>query len=279
MISVSSKLFQSKLFLSLLSFFFFSASAPVLSQEQWIDFVVEKDSSMMTVSLDLQYYMQKPNYKNLVLVGTRFEPCMKNGFPLPDALEDLYSFSDSIAAVINQQTKNTLVGILTYKCLGFDVYYVKDTIDIRDKVEKTVIRNFYTRKTYLTVKEDKSWDYYFNFLLPPGLSEDFIIDQKYLFDLVLQGDDLQGLRKVRHWIYFNKLKQRLKMSEKLENLNFSIDSIKYHRGSKWPYEIQVSRQDSIAPQHIFDLTTMMKILTEKYQGSYDGWGTELIIEE
>jgi hypothetical protein len=204
---------------------------------------------------------------------------MQNGFPPPEALDDLYSFSDSIASVINRKTKNTLVSILTYKCLGFDIYYVKDTIGIRDGVEKIIRQKFSSQRTYLTIRRDKNWEYYFNFLLPPGLTEDFIIDQKYLFDMVLQGDDLQGLRKVRHWIYFNKLKQRLKMSEKLESLNFSIDSINFYRESKWPYEIQVSRMDSITPVQVLDLTTMMKILTELYQGQYDGWGTEPVIKD
>ena len=274
MISISLRIFKFKLLHCLFGLFFFSVSSTLKSQEQWIDFVAEKDSSMMSVSLDLQYSVQKPNYKNLVLVGTRFKPCMSNGLPLPDSLDYLYTFSDSIAALINQSTKNKLIGILTYKCLGFDVYYVKDTIGIRDKIEKTVLENFTDEMTFLTIKKDKNWDYYFNFLMPAGFSEDFLIDQKYLFDLVLLGDDLQGLRKVRHWIYFNKLKQRMKMSEKLESLNFSIDSIKYHRESKWPYEIQVSRMDSITPTHIYDLTTLMKILSENYMGRYDGWGTE-----
>ena len=278
MISIRLKTFKFKLLHCLFGFFFFCLSPVLLSQEQWIDFVEEKDSHMMAVSLDLQYSVQKPNYKNLVLVGTRFNPCMSNGLPLPDSLDYLYSFSDSIAAVINRSTKNKLIGILTYQCLGFDIYYVKDTVGIRDKIEKTVLDNFTDEKTYLTIKKDTNWDYYFNFLMPAGLSEDFLIDQKYLFDLVLLGDDLQGLRKVRHWIYFNKLKQRLNMSEKLESLDFSIDSIKYHRESKWPYEIQVSRMDSITPVHIYDLTTLMKILSEKYQGRYDGWGTNPRLE-
>lgn len=279
MISVSSRRLGFKRLVSLYGFLLFIAVAPLRSQEQWVDFVVEKDSGMMSVSLDLAYYMQKPNYKNLVIVGTEFKPCMDNGFPLPEALDGLYSFSDSIAAEINQKTKHRLVGIMTFRCLGFDVYYVKDTLGIREGIESAVRRNFYDKQTYLTVREDKNWAYYFNFLLPPGLTEDFLIDQKYLFDLVLQGDDLQGLRKVRHWIYFNTLKQRLKMSEKLETLNFSIDSIKYHRDSKWPFEIQVSRMDSVTPSYIFDLTMMMKILSEAHQGMYDGWGTQPVFKE
>lgn len=276
MISVTSNLIGYRLFLVFSAVCFFSAAHSLVAQEQWIDFVVEKDSNMMSVSIDLRYYIQKPSYKNLVIIGTGFKPCMGNGFPSPESLDSLYSFSDSTAAVINQKTKNELIGILTYKCLAFDVYYAKDTLGIREGIEKMVHENFIGNTPYLTIKRDQNWDYYFNYLLPAMITEDFLLDQKYLYDLVLQGDDLQGLRKVRHWIYFNKLKQRQKMAERLESIKFSIDSINYDRNRNWPYELQVSRMDSITPDNISDLTSLMKILSETYQGQYDGWGTELI---
>lgn len=279
MISVTSNFVGQRRFLCLLGFFLLSASPALMSQEQWIDFVVEKDSNIMSVSLDLQYYMQKPNYKNLIIVGTSFKPCMNNGFPLPDSLDDLYSYSDSTATVINQVTPNELIGIMTFKCLAFDVYYAKDTVGVREGLKKLIDNNFSSNKTYLTIRRDKDWEYYFNYLLPEPLTEDFLMDQEYLYDLVLQGDDLQGLRKVRHWIYFNKLKNRLKMTERLESIKFSIDSIRYDRNSKWPYELQVSRMDSITPKRISDLTTLMKILSAAYQGQYDGWGTDLLEKE
>lgn len=131
----------------------------------------------------------------------------------------------------------------------------------------------------MTLKQDRNWDYYFTNLLPVNLSEEFLIDHEYLNNLVLLGDDLQGLRKVRHWIYFKNLKQRIKMSEKLESLKFSLDSIKFNRESQFPYELQVSRMDSITPAKVSELTTLMKVLSQVYQARYDGWGTEVIPKE
>ena len=254
--------------------FLLYAPSRLSAQEQWVDYVVERDSNMMTVSLDLKYYLRKPNYKNLVIVGTRFKPCMNNGFPLPESLDYIYSFSDSTAALVERITQNELVGIVTYKCLAFDVYYVKDTIGIRDGIESMAQEVFSENGTYLSIKNDRNWQYYFEYLLPAGMSEDFLMDQKYLYDLVLQGDDLQGLRKVRHWFYFKKLKHRQRLSERLESLKFSIDSINYIRDRNLPYELQVSRMDSIIPSKISGLTSMLSILSEIYGGYYDGWGTE-----
>ncbi len=279
MISVTLSLFKARYRQISLAFFIFIASLSMHAQDEWIDYVVAKDTGVLSVSMDLKYYVQKPNYKNLLIVGTEFRPCMKNGFPEPDSLDGLFSFSDSTAAVINRVTRNELVGILTYKCLAFDVYYVKDTLGIRENLGTMMQRGFENSELYLTLKRDRNWDYYFTNLLPVNLSEDFLIDHEYLNNLVLLGDDLQGLRKVRHWIYFKNLKQRIKMSEKLESLKFSLDSIKYNRERLFPYELQVSRMDSITPKKVSELTMLMKVLSQVYQARYDGWGTEVIPKE
>ena len=223
MISVTLSIFKGRYRQFLPAFFIFIASFSAHAQDEWIDYVVVKDTGVLSVSMDLKYYVQKPNYKNLLIVGTQFKPCMKNGLPEPDSLDGLFSFSDSTAAVINRITRNELVGILTYKCLAFDVYYVKDSLGIRENLETMMQRGFENSELYLTLKQDRNWDYYFTNLLPVNLSEDFLIDHEYLNNLVLLGDDLQGPRKVRHWIYFKKLKQRIKMTEKLESMKFSID--------------------------------------------------------
>lgn len=279
MISVTLSLFKARYRQISLAFFIFIASLSMHAQDEWIDYVVAKDTGVLSVSMDLKYYVQKPNYKNLLIVGTEFRPCMKNGFPEPDSLDGLFSFSDSTAAVINRVTRNELVGILTYKCLAFDVYYVKDTLGIRENLGTMMQRGFENSELYLTLKRDRNWDYYFTNLLPVNLSEDFLIDHEYLNNLVLLGDDLQGLRKVRHWIYFKNLKQRIKMSEKLESLKFSLDSIQYNRERLFPYELQVSRMDSITPKKVSELTTLMNVLSQVYQARYDGWGTEVIPKE
>lgn len=279
MISVTLSIFKVRYRQVLPAFFIFIASFSAHAQDEWIDYVVAKDSGVLSVSMDLKYYVQKPNYKNLLIVGTQFRPCMKNGFPEADSLDGLFSFSDSTAAVINRITRNELVGILTYRCLAFDVYYVKDTMGIRENLGTMMERDFKNAELYMTLKQDRNWDYYFTNLLPVNLSEDFLIDHEYLNNLVLLGDDLQGLRKVRHWIYFKNLKQRIKMSEKLESMKFSLDSIKYIRERQFPYELQVSRMDSITPKKVSELTTLMKVLSQAYQAQYDGWGTEVIPKE
>lgn len=264
--------------LPLILVLFLSLIIPAYAQEDWVDYVTEKDKGVMSISLDLSLDLAKPRYNNLVLVGGQFVNCMDNGFPTEEGLQDLMDFSDSMANTIDQVTSNRLVGFITYKCMGFDVYYVKDTVDLRNNISSVIDENFSDLQTYIEIKKDKSWVYYNDYMFPRDFSAQFLVDQNYLHSLVLQGDDLQGLRKVNHWIYFKSLKKRNSFEKNVKNLKFSLDSIAYIKDRNYPYELIFSRQDSISPASIYRLTSMLRSLSAPLNGQYDGWSTEVKTE-
>lgn len=266
-------------FLALCLGFFLFPDAPVNAQEDWVEYISMKDKGVMSIAIDLSVDMSKPNYKNLLIVGTRFKSCLKNGFPKDQGLDELFNFSDSTSAVINKSTRNRLVGIITYQCMGFDIYYIKDTLEVRTNLNKVIDDHFKASETYVNIKRDKTWKYYYSYLYPPNFSLEFIYNQDYLRDLVLQGDDLKGLRKVNHWMYFKNVNKRNKAGDQLKKLKFSLDSISYKKESKLPYELQISRKDSIDPESILQLTTMLRLLGGSFDAKYDGWGTELKVKD
>lgn len=265
-------------FLALCLGFFLFPDTPVNAQD-WVEYISMKDKGVMSIAIDLSVDMSKPNYKNLLIVGTRFKSCLKNGFPKDQGLDELFNFSDSTSAVINKSTRNRLVGIITYQCMGFDIYYIKDTLEVRTNLNKVIDDHFKVSETYVNIKRDKTWEYYYSYLYPPNFSLEFIYNQDYLRDLVLQGDDLKGLRKVNHWMYFKNVNKRNKAGDQLKKLKFSLDSIGYKKERKLPYELKISRKDSIDPESILQLTTMLRLLGGSFDAKYDGWGTELKIKD
>ena len=245
------------------------------AQDDWIEYVSIKEKGPMSVSLDLKLDLIKPNYSNLLIVGGQFKNCLNNGFPSEDSLDKIFAFSDTTLVAIDKITKNRLAGYITFQCMTFDVFYVKDTLNLRAELNKTFDDNFPRVKTVIEIKRDKNWSYYNSFLYPRNFSSEFLIDQDYLHDLVLQGDDLQGLRKVNHWIYFKSVEKRNHMGEALKKLNFSLDSIAYQKDRQFPFQLTISRQDSILPMSIYDLTNMLRSLSASMNGLYDGWSTEV----
>lgn len=215
----------------------------------------------------------------MLIVGGQFQDCYKNGFPHKESLESLFAFSDSTAATINKITDNRLTAFMTYQCMGFDVFYVKDTVGLRTALTKMLEANFPANRPYVKISRDKSWGYYRNYLYPRDFSAEYLIDHDYLHDLVLQGDDLLGQRKVYHWLYFKNVEKRNLFGKKMKNLNFSLDSIAYRKNNTMPYQLTISRQDSIDPLNVYKLTSMLRGLSGSMSGQYDGWSTEVILKE
>lgn len=250
----------------------------VVAQESWIDYVKMGDKGVMTVSVDLRFANEKPNFKNLLIVGTRFRSCLKNGLPKEEGLNELYAFSDSTSTVINKNTKSVLVGIITTRCMGFDIYYVKDTVDLRANLNRVIRKNFNEADTYFDIAPEKLWAFYYKSLYA-DFSIESLFNQIYLYDLVLQGDDLKGLRKVNHWLYFKNVKSRNTAGMRLKTLKFSLDSIAFKKERDYAYKLVISRKDSIDPYSILKLTSLLRTESARYKGQYDGWSTELKVSE
>ena len=264
----------------LLLVFLFSYSFQMLAQEEsWETYIKKAETNLMEVTVNMDLYYERPNYKNLLIVATKTKHCYKNGFPKPIGLEEFYTFSDSLAFKIQKLTKNKLAGILTYKCTGFDIYYVNDTTNLRYEINTVIERNFSNKQNYVIIRPDKKWTYFSETLLPTDLSNDFFINQEYLSQLAQTGDALDQPRIINHWFYFNNSKKRGKFIEKAKILSFSIDSVTYKKEKRYPYQAVISRKDSVHPKSISAITKVLKQLSKRYYGTYDGWEMETILKE
>lgn len=266
-----------KLLLTLILIFL---TVSINAQENWESYIVEKDKGPMAISLNMKYDYARPNYKNLLITGRHTSKCYKNGYPNEEGLETLYVFSDSIANTIDEVTKNRLVGIITYQCSGFDIFYVKDTTNLRDKITDQIKTNFKKSKSYLQLEADKKWKYYHDSLFPKDLSEEFFINHDFLTGLVYNGDKLQQPRKITHWFYFRNEKKRKRFIGKIRALDFTVDSLNFKKKRDYNrYELQVSRKDSITPKSISKLTRALREFANILYAEYDGWSAPLITDD
>ena len=245
------------------------------AQDDWGNYVIEKEKGIMSVTVNYKYMLGKPNYKNLVLVGKRTSKCFKNGMPNAEGLEEIYDYSDAVADIIVKSSKkNRLVGILTYQCTGFDVYYVKDTINLRNKIDSLYKNKFTDSKNYLVINRDKKWQYYKDVLYPKDVSDSFFMSQDLLSQLFLEGVDLTQKRKINHYFYFKKDKNREQFLEKIKTIDFKVDSLKFDENNDFPYELQIHREDELYPTFMAELTKVLKSLALSNVGYYDGWGID-----
>ena len=251
----------------------------IYSQSDWVNYLIGKEKGLMSVHVDLGLNFIKPNYSNLLIVGSKCDGCMSNGFPTQSGLDQLYTFSDSLSLAIKRVTNNRLVGILTYQCYGFDVFYVKDTTNLRKEIKKMISDNFSRTKTHILIEYDRAWAYYYYDIFPLNAPNDFFTNHEYLGEMVSQGDDLKELRMVTHWLKFKKEKKRLKFIDEVEVLQFNVEVLSTGKDNSYPYELEIWRIDRVDPKSINKLTNLLKALAIKQVGIYDGWGAEVIINE
>jgi len=261
--------------------FFFTLSLSIQSQNeaQWTTYVKALEKGPMTVLVDLNTQYRKAGYNYLVVVGTNTKKCLANGYPNFDGLEDLYEFSDAAATIIEKNTSNFLVGVLTYQCSGFDAYYVKDTANLKSEMNALFKAAYPTSKNYLLVEKDRQWNYYRNELFPNDKTEDFFTNNDLLNLMVNEGDDLTGKRMIRHFIHFKRERNKDKFVKLMEEIDFTIDSTAYHKEREYPFELMISREDAIHPLAIEELTQGLIKFASALYGYYDGWETEVIVKE
>ena len=58
-----------------------------------------------------------------------------------------------------------------------------------------------------------------------------------------------------------------------------MDSVNYKKKRSYPYELQVSRKDSINPNSILKLTKTLTSFANLLYAEYDGWSADLIKED
>ncbi len=243
------------------------------SSQDWATFIRQKDKGPMVITSNLFYnFVGRPNYKNLLIVGTTSRNCKKNGYPDELGLSKFYLLSDSIAVKLDQLTKKRLVGIVTYQCSGLDIYYIKDTTGVKNTIKSYLEYNYALSKNYLLLEYDKKWQYYKENLVPKDVTDRFFINNDFLNQLVIDGDNLEGKREISHWINFLSEKRRQKFLDRIKPLKFSIDSLKTLRRSPYKYQVKISRKDSINPNSISNLTAVLEKLSTFHYGLYDGWG-------
>lgn len=265
--------------LVLILFFVGSIFQTNAQDESWETYLKRVDDYLMEVTVDMDLYFERPYYKNLLIAATKTKHCYKNGFPKPTGLEEFYTFSDSVAFKIQKHTKNKLAGIITYKCIGFDIYYVKDTTNLRSGINSILEKDFSNSLNYLTIQPDKKWEYFSKNLLPTDISNEFFINHEYLTELAQTGDALDTPRKMHHWFYFNNIKRRNKFIDRAKVLKFAVDSVVYKKEKRYPYQVVLSQTDSVHPKNISLVTKLLKHLSQRYYGMYDGWEIEAILKE
>ena len=236
----------------------------------------EKGPGSVLINMSLKGSAPNRNLPFIVAAGVKFRNCDEKGFPLSSGFETLYKASDSTAAIINSMTTNIHAGTFTYQCERSDYFYVADTSGLREKIIGMITKYFDGYVPVITIRIDKDWSAYLDFLYPNEETMEYMSNEKVLLALQKAGDKLEIERQVDHWVYFKSDADRNCFIQYATQNKFKIESKDKEDKLQLPYKLRISRTDKVDVVSITNLTLELKKEAKKCHGEYDGWETFVV---
>jgi hypothetical protein len=120
---------------------------------------------------------------------------------------------------------------------------------------------------------DPDWSVYRDFLYPSPRLMQTISNRKVCDALVSNGDHLDVVREVDHWIYFLSAEKRAAFLENSRPLGFQLRAMHDPASTSDKYGVQLFRSDS--PERIDEAVLQLYDMAQALGGEYDGWETQV----
>jgi len=136
----------------------------------------------------------------------------------------------------------------------------------------------YTPECGSTFQPD--WDQY-RMLFPSESNLERMQNRRVLEDLAQQGDVHDVPRKVEHWLHFADQATRNSCRDTLAAIEFAIEDESFleEADNELPYQLVVSRVDSVDSHTINGITLELARLARESGGLYQGWDCAVTRED
>jgi hypothetical protein len=246
--------------------------------DEWATYMADYEGKPGSILVDLGLKKTAPlaKYPYLLVTGVKFTNCREDGLPQKSEFEKLYAVSDAVEAKLKSFKAFVMAGTFTCDCERLDYFYVSDTTDLRNRLTALYGSKFKSYSHYTSIKPDKNWAAYLEFLYPNDLNLESIRNQAVLSQLIESGDKLVEPRVIQHWAYFSNTTDRNCFMAYVKSLGFKVESTGKGDGSGLSYFLQFSRNDAVDLIPLSKLTLDLRLQAEKCKGDYDGWECEVI---
>lgn len=274
-------MFKMKIVAAVLLIFYTShskAQQDSASSEYWDTYMAKfaKGPGSVMVNMSLKKTAPDTVYPHLVITGVKYGDCSRDGFPSKREFNNLYTISDSVKSVMEKNTTALLCGSFTYQCQRMDYFYVHDTSRVRLALTSLYTRHFPFYTFNITIRTERNWSTYNDFLYPSDTIRDFMENQKVLMSLQRAGDKLTRSRPIDHFASFSSVADRTCFIGYLLKKGFRITKKEDTNEASLPYRLLFTRTDKPAVNNISKITLELRKQSAKCNGMYDGWETIVV---
>lgn len=246
--------------------------------ENWDTYMAKyaKGPGSVMVNMSLKKSAPDAAYPHLVITGVKYGDCSREGFPSKREFSNLYVISDSVKAVVERNTAAILCGSFTYQCQRLDYFYVSDTSRLRLALSSLYMHTFPLYTYNISIKTEKDWSTYQDFLFPSDTLRDFMDNQKVLMALQRAGDKLTRSRAIDHFAYFKSEADRTCFISYILKKGFRVTRKDNNGEAGLPYALLFTRTDRPAVNTISKVTLDLRRQASRCNGEYNGWETIVI---
>lgn len=237
---------------------------------------LEDAPAFVSVDLALHALAPLPAKPYLIEVAAGLLSANDDGFPDNGEWQSLEEIEDMLVSSFEKNLEAVFAGKTLNNGRRGLYFYSGDTLLVEQMVDE--LRAHFKDYTFEhQVTEDPEWNVYFNYLFPDEESMLRIQNNRLLQLLEEQGDQPYVPRKITYYLYFETPADRTAAVQEVKNSDFEVELSDETEGAN-PYKLTLAKDSKADEETIYLITEMLVQLAQKYNGTYDGWETQVVQE-
>ncbi len=242
--------------------------------QDWDAYVTYLDDEKALISLDLEVAKVAPvlSYMHLLGIQFTFKNPTEDGFYTAEEQPKLFEIEDRIAEVYKAEAHAKHVATITTGGGRMMYFYAEDDEYLAALVGK-IAHEFNDYDFNYLLEKDAPWNFYFNIVYPTLLDMQIIKNRRMIKLMEEQGEDLNEVREVTHWFFFNNGASRKQASVRMRDGGCEIldDNFFDERVPEYNFGMRVLIKHNMTQETMLNVTYALYDFIEKYEGIYDGW--------
>lgn len=248
-----------------------------ISPEEWESYACQVDDEPASILLNLAYRDERPSGTDTVYyVGLQILDPGDHGMGVEPDVKELWRLEDEISDALVAKGF-TYVGRLRSQGDWQLTFYAASgrEPELEELVQGALGEG--DRGYRVGSKEDPTWSYFEDFLMPDEERWQWILDRRVLTNLAKSGDVHTVPRPVDHFIEFRNSASRDAFLIAARERGFSAEAGAREEGEEC-HTAQLVRTDQVTLGHIHEVVMEIVELAEEHGGAYDGWGAPVQTE-
>ena len=243
---------------------------------EWEYYFLEDEDHPASVMLNLEWVDAAPpaHQFHLFTVAVDFRAPGPHGMGTADDAAEIRDLEAGVVEALAAESA-LFVGHIRAGGAWTMFFYGRDPGVMRAAAEP-LLGALAERTWTLEDRADPKWEAYHEDLYPDSERLQWIHNRKVIEALVEAGDPLVLLRRVDHYLYFERAEDRQTFLFRTSDLGFSVEELSYQEELESPYQAQIYRDDPVDLEAVHQIVMQLVEAAEELGGSYDGWETVVL---